>query len=186
MKLINLNAQLDNPYFLQGKDEVFLYLELKTAKVERKVERAPLNISLVIDRSGSMEGDNLNYVKKAVDFVIQNLSKNDYLSIVQYDDTVDVVSFSGLVTDKDALHRKVKAIVSGGMTNLSGGMLEGYNQVKTTQKDGFVNRVLLLSDGLANVGITEPSQLKEIARKQFRENRVGLSSFQRRIDDAII
>lgn len=177
MKLLQLNAQLDNPYYVQGKDEIYLYLELKAAKVERQVARVPLNISLVIDRSGSMEGDKLNYVKKAVDFVIQNLDKNDYLSIIQYDDNVNVVSFSGLVTNKEELHKKVKAIVSGGMTNLSGGMLEGYNQVKTTQKEGFVNRVLLLSDGLANVGITGHEQLKEIARKQFRENRVGLSSF---------
>lgn len=179
MSLLQLNTKLDNPYFLQGsnKNEVYLYAELKAAKVESKAERIPLNISLVIDRSGSMEGDKLNYVKKAVEFVIQNLNAGDYLSIIQYDDNVEVVSHSAFVTNKEELQRKVKAIVSGGMTNLSGGMLEGYNQVKTTRKDGFVNRVLLLSDGLANVGITEPTQLKEIARRQFAENKVGLSTF---------
>ena len=63
------------------------------------------------------------------------------------------------------------------MTNLSGGMMKGYQEVKSTQKDGFVNRVLLLSDGLANAGITGNEQLKEIARKQFRENGMGLSAF---------
>ncbi len=179
MSLLKLNTRLDNPYFLQGsnKNEIYLYAELKASKVESKNERIPLNISLVIDRSGSMEGDKLNYVKKAVEFVIQNLNSGDYLSIIQYDDTVNVVSHSALVTNKEALLRKVKAIVSGGMTNLSGGMLEGYNEVKTTQKSGFVNRVLLLSDGLANVGISDPTQLKEIARRQFQENKIGLSTF---------
>lgn len=179
MKVLTLKSYLDNPYFLTtaGKDEVYLYIELKAAKVEPKGERAPLNISLVIDRSGSMSGDNLDYAKKAADFVVQNLNKDDYLSIVQYDDVVDLVAASGLVKDKNALHQKIKGIQAGGMTNLSGGMMKGYQEVKSTKRDGFVNRVLLLSDGLANVGITGNDQLKDIARKQFRENGMGLSAF---------
>ncbi len=176
-KTLQLNARLDNPYSLKDKQEAYLYVELKAIKAELKKERIPLNISLVIDRSGSMQGDKLNFVKKAVEFVIGNLDKNDNLSIVQYDDTVDVVSRSASVQQKEELQRKVRAIVAGGMTNLSGGMLEGYHQVQSTKKEGFVNRVLLLSDGLANVGISNPEQLKEIARKQFRENKMGLSTF---------
>ena len=113
----------------------------------------------------------------AVDFVIQNLNSGDYLSIVQYDDHVKVLSHSAQVKDKTSLQKIVNGIVAGGMTNLSGGMLEGYNEVKITQKEGFVNRVLLLSDGLANVGISDPAQLKEIAGRQFRENKIGLSTF---------
>jgi len=124
-----------------------------------------------------MEGDKLKYVKQAVDFVIQNLTAVDYLSIVQYDDVIEVVSPSAAVKDKQALHKKVAAIFARNTTNLSGGMLEGYNQVRSTQRAGCVNRVLLLSDGLANAGITEPLQLQEIARRQFREHGVGLSTF---------
>ena len=177
--ILHFEAHLENTYWLTGhvKKELFAYISLKGGKAPEKQERVPLNISLVVDRSGSMSGDKLTYVKKAVDFVIDNLKSGDVLSIVQYDDEIDVVAKSTKVTDKKALHQKVKKIEARNMTNLSGGMMEGYSQVKSTQKDGYVNRVLLLSDGLANAGITEPPQLQKIAQKKFREERIALSTF---------
>ena len=131
----------------------YYYAEAKACELKTDGQaRTPLNISLVIDRSGSMDGDKLKHAKLAAQFVIDQLSPEDYVSIVQYDDAVDVVSTSNRVGDKQLLKRKVDAISAGGSTNLGGGMLEGYHQVKSTYNDGFVNRVLLLSDGLANVG----------------------------------
>lgn len=178
-KTLQFEAHLENKYWLSShvKKELFVYLTLKGGKAPEKQERVPLNISLVVDRSGSMSGDKLNYVKKAVDFVIDNLKSEDTLSIVQYDDEIDVVSKSAKVTDKKALHEKVKRIKARNMTNLSGGMMEGYAQVKSTKAEGYVNRVLLLSDGLANAGITAPEQLQQIAQKKFREAGIALSTF---------
>lgn len=178
-KILQFEAHLENKYWLSNhvKKELFVYLTLKGGKAPEKQERVPLNISLVVDRSGSMSGDKLNYVKKAVDFVIDNLKSEDTLSIVQYDDEIDVVSKSAKVTDKKALHEKVKRIKARNMTNLSGGMMEGYAQVKSTKAEGYVNRVLLLSDGLANAGITAPEQLQQIAQKKFREAGIALSTF---------
>lgn len=178
-KVLNLTTALDNQYYLKGsnKNEIYLYIELKAAQAKKDTERIPLNISLVLDRSGSMHGEKLDYVKKAAEFVINNLNANDQISIVQYDDKVDLVSKSKALTNKKELLAKVAAIQSAGMTNLSGGMMEGYAQVRSTQKEGYVNRTLLLSDGLANVGITDHDKLKEIARNQFRNNGVGLSTF---------
>jgi Ca-activated chloride channel family protein len=179
MSLLKLNTKLNNPYFLIGsnKNQIWLYSEIKAAAVKQEKERAPLNISLVIDRSGSMSGEKLDNVKKAVEFVIQNLNPTDYLSIVQYDNQVEVLSQTAAVRDKADLLRKVATIRSGGSTNLSGGLLEGYNQVKINRREGYVNRVLILTDGLANAGITEAPRLYEIAQRQFRENGIGLSTF---------
>ncbi|MCH2042767.1 MAG: VWA domain-containing protein [Saprospiraceae bacterium] len=178
-KTLKLNSQLDNVYFLKGdaKDEIYLYAELKAAKAAQEKERAPLNISVVLDRSGSMAGDKLNYVKKATNFIVDNLNKNDRLSIVQYDTRIDVVAASANIQDKSKLQQKINDIHPGGSTNLSGGMQEGYSQVRSTKAEGFVNRTLLLSDGLANAGITDPKSLQQIAQNNFRNHGVGLSTF---------
>jgi Ca-activated chloride channel family protein len=177
MSILNFNACLDNEYALDSSGEFYLYAELKAARAMAKKERIPLNISLVIDRSGSMSGDKLAYAIKAVEFVIQNLTSEDYLSVIQYDDKVSVVSISEKVTNKDNLIRKTREIRPGGSTNLSGGMLAGYEQVAKTQKEGFVNRILLLSDGLANCGVTNPDDLKTIAQNYFRDRKIGTSAF---------
>ena len=179
MSIFKTFVAAENQVWLKGSTQknFYLYFEIEAKKFEPSGDRIPLNISLVVDRSGSMSGDKLAYVKKAVNFVIDNLASDDYLSIVQYDDRIDVVSQSAKVTNKKELHNQVNKIEARGMTNLSGGMLEGYNQVGSTQQDKYVNRVLLLSDGLANQGITEPEKLKQIAQKKFREQGIGLSTF---------
>lgn len=179
MAIIDVKVLPENQYWLWGDDkkECYLYIELQGKKLVNTQKKPPLNISLVIDRSGSMAGDKLNYAKKAIDFVIDNVSEADFVSIVQYDDLVEVVQQSEKVQHKAALHQKVKQISARNSTNLSGGMLEGYSQVHSTKASNFVHRVLLLSDGLANVGVTEPAKLQEIAQKKFREEGIALSTF---------
>lgn len=169
----------ENSFWLEGAPQrsFFLYLELQGATAPADDKRVPLNISLVLDRSGSMQGDKIAFVKKAAQFVIDNLTAEDHLSIVQYDDQIDVVSPSARVQHKQELRRRVDQIEARNMTNLSGGMLAGYEQVQSTQQPKFVNRVLLLSDGLANQGIVEPEKLREIAQQKFREQGVALSTF---------
>lgn len=176
---IQLKALPGNRFLSQSAtpETLYLYVELKAGEAVRKKKRLPLNISLVIDRSGSMQGEKIANVKRAVKFVIDNLTAEDYLSIIIYDSRIDVVSPSQLVQNKQMLHQLVDRIFARNMTNLSGGLLEGYQQVMSTKKEGYVNRVLLLTDGLANQGITDFEQLQSIAQKKFREHGIALSTF---------
>jgi len=178
-KALGMEAFGENAYILKGSNshEFYLYVSTQGAEIPTNNKRAPLNISLVLDRSGSMSGEKMTYVKKAADFVVDQLGAEDQLSIVNYDDAVEVSSASQKVKNKQQLHAAVSAIFDRGSTNLSGGMLEGYTQVKSTKKDGYVNRVLLLSDGLANIGITDPNQIQKIAQNKFREEGIAISAF---------
>ena len=168
---------VDNPYFVNDRKELYLYVDLKAQKAATKNDRTPLNLSLVLDRSGSMGGDKIKYAREACKFVVDNLEPNDNLSIVIYDDQVDVLSASAPVKDKAALKKLIESVHDRGSTNLSGGMLEGFAQVKKTHQKNFVNRVLLLSDGLANQGITDEKVLQQLARQKNTEDNMTLSTF---------
>ncbi len=168
---------LDNVYFVNDRKELYLYVDLKAQKAPKKNDRTPLNLSLVLDRSGSMGGDKIKYAREACKFVVDNLEPNDNLSIVIYDDQVDVLSASAPVKDKAALKKLIESVHDRGSTNLSGGMLEGFAQVKKTHQKNFVNRVLLLSDGLANQGITDEKVLQQLARQKNNEDNMTLSTF---------
>lgn len=170
----------ENSFYLVNKGEPELYVMAKVTGPEdlAQKKRTPLNISLVMDRSGSMSSENkLENVKKACKLVINNLSDNDLLSIVAYDDQVNVVQSSSFVKNKAILEQKVTKIQTGGSTNLSGGMLEGFAQVLKTYKKQSVNRVLLLSDGLANEGITDKNKLQEIVQKKYSGDNIAISTF---------
>jgi len=138
--------------------------------------KKPMNLSIVLDRSGSMADEGkIRYAKSALLSFVDRLSPDDYLSIVIYDDIVEVLRPSGRVRDKREIHRLIERIYPRGSTNLGGGMVKGLEQVAATSSREFVNRVVLLSDGLANQGITDPHALNKIARR-YRSKSISLTT----------
>jgi len=121
--------------------------------------RVPLNLALVIDRSGSMSGQKLSYARKAARFLVGELSSRDRLAIISFDDEVKVVVPSTPVLDPMMFISAINTIYSGGCTNLFDGWLSGAMQVAEHLDATQLNRVLLLSDGQANQGLTVREQI---------------------------
>lgn len=174
---IQFSTKLNNRFYYDNK-QVYLYIDLKADRVETERERTPMNLAVVIDRSGSMSDRNkLTYVKKSVEYIIDQLESDDYVSIVSYNDYVNVIKRSGRVLDKEDLKKEVEQLHAAGYTNLSGGLFEGYDQVYNSYSRGYVNRVLLLSDGLANRGITDRWKLANMVREKSRKDGIVISTF---------
>jgi Ca-activated chloride channel homolog len=174
---VSWQAVPGNKYYAAGSNEFYVYINLKGNEGLKNEKRVPLNISIVLDRSGSMGGDKIAYARQAANFVVDQLASDDIVSIVNYDDVVEVTAPSETVKNKEVLKRKIAALTARGSTNLTGGMLEGYAQAKTTRREGYVNRVLLMTDGLANAGITDPQQMKKLAGQKYMEEGIALSTF---------
>jgi Ca-activated chloride channel family protein len=121
--------------------------------------RLPLNLSVVLDRSGSMSGEKLAAARRAAAQLVRRLRLEDVVSVVAYDDEVITVAEPATGAAQRELPSEIERIESGGMTNLSGGWLRGRELVMRGRQERGANRILLLTDGLANVGITAPDKL---------------------------
>jgi Ca-activated chloride channel family protein len=130
---------------------------LVTLSGDKPLERRPINVALVLDRSGSMSGQPIEAAKEAAKKFAGFLGPQDRLTVVAFDNEVHTVFGPAPAGDPLALEA-IGQLYARGSTNLSGGWLEGMNHVKAGLVDG-VNRVVLLTDGQANHGITEPHTL---------------------------
>jgi Ca-activated chloride channel family protein len=184
---IEIQARLSHNLIRPGKQGmVWVVFELKTGTARARVgqERLPLNLALVLDRSGSMSGEPLEFVKQASRFVVQQMAPKDHLSLVTFCDEVEVPCPSQPVVNKDILKSLIDSITSGGATNLSGGLLRGYQEAgkcpKSESSQAQVNRVILLTDGAANVGITSPevltAKVQSMAEKGVSVSTVGVGA----------
>ena len=131
--------------------------------------RAPIDLVAVIDRSGSMSGGKLKLVAKVLHFVAQHLKSIDRLSIVTYDSNIEeLVSLINIThKNREEIDAKIERICTGGSTNLSGGLLKGMNIMKNRTVKADVASVLLFTDGMANIGITDTAGILTAMTNEF-------------------
>jgi len=122
-------------------------------------QRTPLNLCLVIDRSGSMEGAPLDYAKQACSYVVDMLGPNDILSIVTFEETVDVLMPPQRVTNKGPIKEGIQRLMPGNTTNLYDGLALGMQQVASANDPGRATRLVVLTDGDPTAGIKDFSAL---------------------------
>ncbi len=167
---VEFQASLSNPMIVQGQDgTVYLSLSVTTPRVDRRdVARVPTDMIVVLDRSGSMGEDHKwPYATQAVHSLLDRLSSDDRIALITFSNHAQVRS--GLVAANAANIQRFRSIVNGlgpGMnTNMGAGLLRAQELASGVVGEGRRARVLLLSDGLANAGIVEPSQLGAIVRR---------------------
>ncbi len=154
-------------------------VRITPATPQTAVNRPALNLGLVLDRSGSMDGRNkLTFAREAAVFAVQQLLPTDRVSVTVFDDQIQTLVPNGVVEDKSKIVGVIQAIHSGGSTDLHGGWAEGAKQVSGALVTGGLNRVIVLSDGQANVGETNPDTIgtavHKVARTGVSTTTIGL------------
>ncbi len=166
---ITLDVEVGQPIMLAGAEQsAFLKITLGGFALPAS-SRAPVNLAVVLDRSGSMAGDKLEKAKEAALMVIDRLAPDDILSVITYDDVVDVIVPATKVANKDMLRERISSLTPRGSTALFAGVSHGIEEVSKFLDAKRVNRVILLSDGQANVGPRSPNELGRLGEVAGRQ-----------------
>jgi Ca-activated chloride channel homolog len=160
-----IKARLQSTHLLRGVGETHMAITIQAPVIDQAHVRPPVNLAVVIDRSGSMAGEKLLHAKEAARQLVSQLRPTDRVAIISYGSDVNVVYPSTDATPqaKAAALQAIMAIHDDGGTNLSGGLVQGREQIALYPMKGAVERVVLISDGQANEGIVHPDGLAQLA-----------------------
>lgn len=172
---IKLEGRLGHPHLLANQTQVSYLLFNLTAARNIQGVRSPLNLAIVIDRSGSMEGKRMSNAKAAAKGMISRLADGDTVTLVAYDREAEMIVPPTSLDD--AARSRIREVVDGisaqGGTCISCGLELAFSAL--TQRTDRVHRILLLSDGEANQGLQTVADFEDMARRG-RERGVAIST----------
>ncbi len=167
---VKLKVAVSHPILLAGqKQTAYLKVGLTGVPLVAEEKRAPVNVAIVLDRSGSMSGDKIRKAKEAAILAIRRLDYDDIVSVVAYNHSVTILVPATKVSDKHAIYAAIDRLHAGGNTALFAGVSKGTHEVRKFLSENRVNRVILLSDGLANVGPSSPQSLAALGSSLIEE-----------------
>jgi Ca-activated chloride channel family protein len=146
-----------------------LKVTLDVARLESDKKRPPVNVALVLDRSGSMGGDKIVKAREAAIEALNRLDARDRVSVIVYNHTVETLVSSEPADRTDLIASRIKEIQADGNTALFGGVSQAAAEIRRRLDDRSVPRIILLSDGLANVGPSSPEDLGRLGAALMKE-----------------
>ena len=174
----------DRPKLVAGRDQtVDLLIRVKAPEPEDNFDkgtasRPHLNLAVTLDRSGSMAGEKIVKAREAAAYCVEELLATDRISLVIFDDVVETLVPSTLAANKSAILERLPAITARNSTALHEGWVRGGIQVSEHLTDGAINRVLLITDGRANAGLTNTdeivSQAMALAERGVTTSTIGI------------
>ncbi|MCE9666726.1 VWA domain-containing protein [Myxococcus stipitatus] len=172
---LTMTSRLSHPYVPLGASEVFATVDLTGAEVPG-AKRSPVNLALVIDRSGSMSGYKLAQAKQAARHLVGLLREEDRLAIVHYGSDVQSLPAMAVTPgNRERMFQYVDSIWDDGGTNIGAGLSAGRFQLASAQGQFRINRLILMSDGQPTEGITDDQGLKDQVR-EIRASGVSVSA----------
>lgn len=161
---------------MTGADCTMLHLGLNSPLTADPGARPPLTLSVVVDVSGSMAGEKLDFVKSGLELLIDGMKDDDQLSLVSYSDQARIVSETTAVAgNRVALRQAIRDLAVEGSTNLEAGLRAGYTELMAHYDSSRQNRVILLSDGVPTAGVTASGPILEMSRG-YNSHGVGLTT----------
>lgn len=152
------------------KQTTWLRVGLEGFKIESDKKRAPVNLAIVLDKSGSMSGEKIVQARRAAIDAINLLGPEDIISVITYDTTVTVLVPATKLTDRESVTRAINHVQADGSTALFAGVSKGAAEVRKFLDKERVNRIVLLSDGIANSGPSSPGELGALGASLLKEN----------------
>lgn len=171
---VHLRVEVDRGVLsAESPEKAIVKIALDGMRMPRRELRPPVNLALVIDRSGSMGGEKIAQAREAAIEAVRRLAPDDIVAVVAYDSEVETLIPAQRVGNGRKIEEAIRELEARGSTALYGGVERGAAEVRRHIEDGrFVHRMILLSDGQANVGPRTP---EELGRMGARLRREGLS-----------
>ncbi|WP_442510811.1 vWA domain-containing protein [Novipirellula sp. SH528] len=167
---VGLDVGVSSPTILAGeKTTNYIRIALTGAEIPQAKNRPPVNVAIVIDTSGSMSGEKIKQARNAAIAAISRLQDSDIVSVILYNSSTEVLVPATKATDRESIIAKIRGIKADGNTALFAGVSKGAAEVRKFIGSDAVNRVILLSDGIANVGPKSPRELQRLGASLVKE-----------------